>query len=135
MVARAKCLPTQWLELLVELYPLRPIRSKADYKRAMHAADQLMGRKLTGTQLQYLECLTLVIENYENENYPIDEKWTPAEAVKYLIEENGMNAPDLGRLLGDRSLGSRILGGQRQLSKSHTKILPNRFSVSPAMFL
>ncbi len=135
MVTKATHLPTEWMRLLVDLYPLRPVRSKADYKRAMAAADQLIGRKLTGTQLQYLESLTLVIADYENEHYPIDEKWTPAEAVKYLIEENGMNASDLGRLLGDRSLGSRILGGQRQLSKSHIKILANRFSVSPAIFL
>ena len=128
-------LPTEWMRLLAELYPLRPIRTKADYKSAMAAADQLIGRKLTSTQLQYLESLTLVIDDYENEQYPIDAKWTPAEAVKYLIEENGMNASDLGRLLGDRSLGSRILGGQRQLSKTHIKILANRFSVSPALLL
>jgi len=132
---RVPPLPTEWMRLLTELYPLRPIRTKADYKKAIAAADQLMGRKLTGTQLQYLETLTLVIDDYENEHYPIDDKWTPAEAVKYLIEENGMTASDLGRLLGDRSLGSRILGGQRQLSKTHIKILANRFSVSPAMFL
>lgn len=131
----ANSLPAKWMRLLVELYPLRPIRNKADYKRAMAAADQLMGRKLTGTQLEYLASLARVIEDYENEHYPIAENWTPAEAVKYLIEENGMNASDLGRLLGDRSLGSRILRGQRQLSKSHIKILANRFSVSPAMFL
>ena len=128
-------LPAEWMRLLADLYPLRPIRTKADYKSAMAAADQLIGRKLTGTQLQYLESLTLVIHDYENEQYPIDGKWTPAQAVKYLIEENGMNASDLGRLLGDRSLGSRILTGQRQLSKNHIKILANRFSVSPAMFL
>lgn len=46
-----------------------------------------------------------------------------------------MNASDLGKLLGDRSLGSRILNGQRGLSKNHIRILAGHFSVSPALFL
>ena len=131
----AKKLPTEWLKLLADLYALQPVHKEADYEKALHAADQLVGRKLNVMQLKYLESLTLLIEDYEREHYPIDEKWTPLETVQYLVEENGMNASDLGRLLGDRSLGSRVLRGERQLSKSHIKILADRFSVSPALFL
>ena len=46
-----------------------------------------------------------------------------------------MSASDLGRLLGDRSLGPRILNGDRALSKAHIKILANHFNVSPAVLL
>ena len=106
-----------------------PERFHDEYKKALHAADQLVGRKLNAMQLKYLESLTLLIEDYEREHCAIDEKWTPVEAVRFLVEENGMNASDLGRLLGSRSLGSRVLRGERQLSKSHIKILAERFSV------
>jgi antitoxin component HigA of HigAB toxin-antitoxin module len=44
-----------------------------------------------------------------------------------------MNASDIGRLLGDRSLGPKILNGDRALSKSHIKILAQHFNVSPAV--
>lgn len=48
-----------------------------------------------------------------------------------------MTATDLSRLLGDesRSLGSRILRGERELSKAHIKALCKRFAVSADLFL
>ena len=46
-----------------------------------------------------------------------------------------MTASDLGRMLGDRSLGSRVLNGRRRLSKEHIKILCGRFKVSADLFL
>jgi HTH-type transcriptional regulator/antitoxin HigA len=131
----SKGLPTEWLKLLVLLYPLQPIHKEADYKKALQAADQLVGRKLTSVQAGYLESLTLLIEDYENDHWAIDEEWTPLEALGYLLKENGMNASDLGRLLGNRSLGSRILRGERALSKNHIKVLSERFSVNPSVFL
>jgi len=42
--------------------------------------------------------------------------------------------PGLGRLLGNRSLGSLILNGRRQLSKAHIEKLSEHFGLSPAVF-
>lgn len=50
------------------------------------------------------------------------------------MEESGMNANDLGKLLGHRQLGSAILRGERNPSKKHIKILSEHFHVSPANF-
>jgi len=41
-----------------------------------------------------------------------------------------MNASDLGRLLGDRAIGAKVMSGSRELSKSHIKVLADRFAVS-----
>ena len=46
-----------------------------------------------------------------------------------------MNASDLGRLLGQRQLGAKILSGDRDLSKAHIQTLAAHFGVSPAVFL
>jgi len=46
-----------------------------------------------------------------------------------------MNASQLGELLGNRSLGSKILTGKRELSKSHIGTLSKRFNVDPGLFL
>jgi antitoxin component HigA of HigAB toxin-antitoxin module len=51
------------------------------------------------------------------------------------MEEHGMNESDLGRLVGDRSLGHRILTGQRGLSKAHIRTLAEHFSLDPAALL
>ena len=55
--------------------------------------------------------------------------------LRYLLADRDMSASDLGRLLGDRSLGTKILNGERALSKSHIKILAAHFHVSPAALL
>ncbi len=128
-------LPSSWMDLLSEFYPLYPVRSEKDYKRAIAAADKLIGRKLNITQLKYLDSLSILIETYEEERYPIDTaSLKPVDILKYLCEENHLSASDLGRILGDRSLGSKILNGQRQLSKAHIVKLSKHFSVEPGLF-
>ncbi len=76
-----------------------------------------------------------IISIYESQVYPIQVDHDPIENLKFLLEANEMTASDLGRLLGDRSLGSRILNRQRSLSKAHIKTISQRFRVSPAAFI
>ena len=44
-------------------------------------------------------------------------------------------ADDLGRLLGERSLGPAILRGDRELSEAHVRTRCAHFKVSPAVFI
>jgi antitoxin component HigA of HigAB toxin-antitoxin module len=55
--------------------------------------------------------------------------------LRYLMQDRGMSASDLRRLLGDRSLGPKILSGDRAPSKAHIKILARHFNVGPAVFM
>ena len=55
--------------------------------------------------------------------------------IRSLLKERGMSASDLGRLLGDRSLGHRVLTGERELSKAHIRVLADHFSLDPAVLL
>jgi len=59
------------------------------------------------------------------------------DALKVLLEANDMSASDLSNLLGDRSrsLGSRVLRGERELSKAHIRALCERFAVSAELFV
>ena len=76
------------------------------------------------------------MERYEEEHHAIDiSDLDPMETLKFLLEENGMNANDLGEILGQRQLGSKILRGERNLSKTHIVSLSRHFRVSPAVFL
>jgi antitoxin component HigA of HigAB toxin-antitoxin module len=51
-----------------------------------------------------------------------------------MLNEQDMGASDLGRLLGNRPLGSAILRGERELSKAHIRILADHFKVSTDLF-
>jgi antitoxin component HigA of HigAB toxin-antitoxin module len=55
--------------------------------------------------------------------------------LRYLMRGREMSASDLGRLLGERSLGPAILRGDRELSKAHVRTLCAHFRVSPVVFI
>jgi len=58
------------------------------------------------------------------------------DSLKYLLEENGMSAADLSRILGaSRNLGAMILRGERQSSLAHVRTLAKHFSVSADLLL
>ena len=44
------------------------------------------------------------------------------DLLKHLLEQRRQTASDLGRLLGDRALGAKILNGTRELSKAHIRL-------------
>ena len=119
------------------MHALRPIRDEVDYDNAVAIVDRLavLG-KPTRDQADYLETLSELVGKYDDEHHATKfGDRDPAEVLRYLLEANDMNASDLGDLLGNRSLGSKILRGERQLSKTHIRALADRFRVSPALFL
>ena len=121
---------------LSRLLPLRPIHDEAEYGNAIEMLDSLVGHKLNKDQLDYVEVLTTLVGAYEDEHHAIDTSdISGLDALKYLLEQNDMTASDLGLLLGNRSLGSKILRGERELSKTHLRILADRFKVDAGLFL
>lgn len=129
-------IPDVWIELLTGLYDLRPIRAKKEYETALKALKTIMrvpNRNLD--QNDYMKQLANTIADYEAQKYRIENKHDPVGNLKFLIEQHNMSSSDLGRLLGNRSLGSLILNGHRALSKGHIRKLSEHFHVNPSVFL
>ena len=132
----ARKMPGRFLDL-VALLPPHVIRDETDYDNVIEFMDKLLARpKLTKGQNEFFETWTVLIGAYEDEHHAIDTtNKTGLDALKYLMEHNDMTASDLGVLLGNRSLGSKILRGERELSKTHLRILADRFKVDAGLFL
>jgi len=127
-------IPESHEELTAEV-PLRPIRSKKAYQRAMKLARRLVVRDdLNKDQEDYLAVLELLVGEYEEAHFAHPDV-EPIDLLKFLLEENDMSGSDLGRLLGQRELGSAILRGERQLSKAHIKKVSERFKIDAGFFL
>ena len=124
-------------EALVRLNPPAAIHDDVAYHNTMEMVSRLTSLStLTEGQIKYLDTLTILIERYEDETEGIEPPGTDARSVlRSLMEDRGMSASDLGRILGDRSLGPKILNGDRALSKAHIKTLAHHFNVSPAVLL
>jgi HTH-type transcriptional regulator / antitoxin HigA len=121
------------IDLQKRYFVLRPIHKKSDYQNALTVAKELaLYTDLTCEQADYLEILTKIIADYEEKQLKIS-KHSPQEILKFLVEENQMSGSDLGRVLGNRTLGPALLRGERTLSKTHIIKLAGYFSVSPAL--
>lgn len=116
-----------------------PLRTEEDYLRAQVVVDKLALKgeeNLTEEERDRLDIFSTLMEVYEEEHCNIDlPEMSPVGLLKHIIELNGMSESDLGRLLRDRSLGHKILNGDRQLSKNHIKVLSDYFKISAEAFL
>ena len=121
---------------LVAVLPPRPIQDEVDLANASEMIDRLAGFSLNADQEDYLEAISTFVEAYEAERFPIDDAdLTPLAALKALLAQHGLTASDLGRLLGNRTLGAAILSGRRSLSKAHVRKLAEHFKVEPGLLL
>ncbi len=133
-----------YLELVCR-FPLRPIRSHAEYDRAVEVLGDLVGRAdagLTRGESDYTDVLSGLVHQYDQQHASILKdlgisggKISPIEALKCLMEEHGMNTISLGKLVGGSGQASLVLRGKRELSKANIRTLARRFNVSPALFL
>jgi HTH-type transcriptional regulator / antitoxin HigA len=134
--ARTDKLPAGFADL-VRLLPPQAIHDEVGYSNTQEMIDRLTSLpRLTAGQSEYLETLTILFEAYEKEHERIDTGGlSPLDMLRFLLESNGMSGSDLGRLLGSRELGPKILNGTRQLSKAHIRRLADRFKVDAGLFL
>jgi HTH-type transcriptional regulator/antitoxin HigA len=88
---------------------------------------------LTADEEEAIELMTLLVERYEQEHYPIPEA-EPAYVLRFLLERNGLTQREIAAELGSESTVSLVLSGKRQLNRDHIARLSRRFNVSPAVF-
>ena len=129
-------IPKTYRELCEDYLP-RPIHDDAQDEEATAMMNALVGFPRFNTEQQdYLDVLTEFVDEYDQGKKIRWRKISGLESLKYLLEENGMSAADLSRILGtSRNLGAMILRGERQLTLAHVRTLAKHFSVSADLFL
>jgi HTH-type transcriptional regulator/antitoxin HigA len=88
---------------------------------------------LSAKEKEFAELLTVLIEAYEDERYPIRAA-SPMEVLAELMAANNLKQKDLAAFLGSESVVSEVLRGKRELNKGQIERLSKRFGVSPAVF-
>lgn len=118
---------------LCQRYLPRPLHDAADYAAACRALEPLAGfeHRLNADQTDYMEAVGNFIEAYDEAQV----KWPksePRNTLKFLVEQHDLSAADLSRILGsDRSLGPKLLRGDRRLTVGHIRALARHFNVGP----
>ena len=127
-------IPSDYMAL-VAMFPPRPIRDSVDYNNTLEIVMAMAGHNLTRDQDDYLKILSELILQYDREHEQPRKRGTPQQRLRYLVTEAGLSASDLGRLLGNRGLGSVLLTGKRSLSKANIRKLAAHFKVRADYFL
>lgn len=94
---------------------IKPIKTKKDYEQAMLRLEKLFDAKKGTSMGDELEVISMLVEKYEDEHFPIDLP-DPVEAIKFRMEQLGMTQTDLANLVGQKSRASEILNRKRKLS-------------------
>lgn len=107
---------------------IKPIRSQSDYQLALQELYQLMDAPTDSDDFDRAELLSIIVEKYEEENFPIEDP-DPIEAIKYLMNELDMNQTQLGEIVGGKSKASLILNRKRALSITMIRNLNEKLKI------
>ena len=94
---------------------ITPIRNEQDYQNALERLEVIFDAKRGTEEGDELEILSILIDNYENEHFPIGMP-DPIEAIKFRMEQMGMKQKDLAEVFGFKSRVSEILSKKRKLT-------------------
>ena len=94
---------------------LKPIKNESDYQNALERLEEIFDAPVDTKEGDEAEILSLMIENYENEHYPIEAP-DPIEAIKIRMEELNLRQKDLVGVIGGKSRVSEILNRKKKLT-------------------
>ena len=94
---------------------IKPIKTEVDYNEALERLEVIFDAAENSPEGDELQILGMLIENYENEHFPIGLP-DPIEAIKFRMEQMGYNQADLAGIIGLKSRASEILNHKRKLS-------------------
>jgi HTH-type transcriptional regulator/antitoxin HigA len=125
----------RYSKLLSHALP-RVIRTDSENARRIRQVENLDKRweQLTPEEKSLSELLTVLIERYESEKYPINFA-TPQERLAQLMEDRGMTQADIWKLFGTRARASEVLNRKRGISREQARRLADFFQVPLDIFL
>jgi HTH-type transcriptional regulator / antitoxin HigA len=121
--------------LLGEVQP-KVIESEEENELFLAEVEKLMalGEDLTAEQLQLMQLLVSLIEQFEDQHYQLQPA-TPLEVLTELMLQRELKQKDLVPIFGSQGIASEVLNGKRSISKAQAKALGDFFHVSAGLFL
>ena len=94
---------------------IKPIKTEAEYDAALAEIERLWDSKEGSSEADRLDVLVTLVEAYEAKHWPVDPP-DPIEAIKFRMEQQGLEPKDLVPILGQRSRVYEVLNRRRALS-------------------
>ncbi len=94
---------------------IKPIKTDADYEKALAEVERLWGAKSGTTDGDRLDVLATLIDAYELQHFQLGDV-DPIDAIKFRMEQLGLTRKDLEGVIGNRGRIAEVLSGKRELS-------------------
>lgn len=108
---------------------LKLIKTENDYQLALAKLDEIFDAKLGSPESDEADILALLIDEYENKNFPIEAP-DPIDAIKIRMEELDLKQKDLVGIIGGKSRVSEILNKRKKLTVDMVRTLAERLNLS-----
>ena len=107
---------------------IKPIKSEADYDKALTVIDGLMGAAPDTPESDELEVLVTFVEAYEAERWRIEAP-DPILVIEHVMEARGLRQKDVAALIGSQPHASEVLNRRRALTLSMIRILSTEWNL------
>src|SRR6476469_6252271 len=94
---------------------ISPIKNQRDYRKVLKEIEGLMMAKRNTPEGDRLDVLVALVEAWERKHYAFDLP-DPVEAIKYHMEQNGLQPRDLIPFIGSRNRVHEVLNRKRELT-------------------
>jgi HTH-type transcriptional regulator/antitoxin HigA len=107
---------------------IKAIKKEEDYNQALRRLEEIFHAPVGSKEGDEAEVLSILIEKYEDENYPIEAP-DPIEAILFRMEQMDLSKKDLEAILGYKSRVSEIFSKKRKLNLKMIRNLHNKLNI------
>lgn len=115
---------------------IKLIKSDQEHEKALERLMSLMDADPApgSCEADELDVLALIIERYEQENFPIDPP-DPIDAILFRMEQEGLKKKDLAPFIGSAPKVTEVLNGTRTLSLNMIRRLSEGLGISAEVLI
>ena len=107
---------------------IKPIRNEADYLAALRDIEELMTAGPDTPEGDRLDVLVTLVEAYERNRFPMDLP-DAVEAIKFVMEQRGLEIKDLEPMIGRRNRVYEVLARKRGLTLTMVRKLHRELGI------
>lgn len=113
---------------------IKLIKTEADYIKALKRLEIIFDALPGTNESDEADILSLLIENFENQYYPIEAP-DPIEAIKIRMQEMNLKQKDLVGIIGGKSRVSEILSRKKRLTVEMIRKLERILNISASVLV
>ena len=101
---------------------IKQVRTEADYDAALARISELLGSEPYSPEDEELDRISVLVERYEAENYPMEQP-EPASMIEFLLDQDIVTREQFAALAGSNANLGAILAGQKRITPEMAQLL------------